>query len=228
MDKKYEYSVLFVEDEAILRKNYTLYLNMIFDTVYEASDGKEAYRIYKEKNVDILIVDISIPKLNGLELLEKIREQDHSTKAIVLTAHKEHNFLHQATRLKLTEYLLKPVSRVALKSAIDKAIEELRNFSTINIKNRVLADNYQWNYTHEELTCNGRVIPLTNKEKIVFSLFMENINTTISKDQLIYTIWDDYKESHEASLKTILAKLRKKLPPGLISNVHGVGYKICS
>ena len=228
VDKKYEYSILFVEDEVILRENYVLYLKMMFETVYEAGDGEEAYNIYKKNKIDILIVDINIPKLNGLELLEKIREHDHSSKAIVLTAHKEKDFLLQATRLKLTDYLLKPISRLALQTAIDKAIDELRNFSTITIKNKVLSDNYIWNYSNEELTCKDKTIHLTNKEKIVFSLFMNNINVTLSKDQFIYTIWDEYEECHEASLKTILAKLRKKLPSGMISNIHGIGYKIAT
>lgn len=225
-DKKYGYSILFVEDELVVRKNYVMYLEMMFESVYEATDGEEAYKIYKEKKPDILIVDINIPKLNGLELLQRIREHDHMTKAIVLTAHKDKDFLLQATSLKLTDYLVKPISRKALQHSLDKVMDELKNFTITATKNKILADGYIWNYNNQELSCNGKTIPLTNKEKMVLILFMNNLNSVLSKDDIIYNIWDEYLDTHEAALKTILKKLRKKLPKEMIKNIHGIGYKI--
>ncbi len=226
MDDKYAYSVLFIEDEVELRKNYVMYLEMLFESVYEAGDGEEAYQIYKEKKPDILIVDINIPKLNGLDLLEKIRENDPVVKAIVLTAHKDTDFLLQATSLKLTDYLVKPITRRALQSSLDKVLEELNSFTMFPIKTKVLSDGYMWNYTSEELICNGKIVSLTNKEKVTFNLFMNNLNHTLSIENIIYHVWDEYMEGHEDSLKTILKRLRRKLPKEMIKNIHGIGYKI--
>ena len=223
---KYGYSILFVEDEVQLRKNYVMYLKMMFETVYEASDGVEAYNIYKEKKPDILIVDINIPKLNGLELLQKIRKYDHTSKAIVLTAHKDKDFLLEAARLKLTDYLVKPISRKELQLSLDNVIAELKSFTTTAIKNQILKDGYIWNYDREELTCNGKRVHLTNKEKMLLILFMNNLNSILSADKIIYSIWNEYLESHDAALKTILVKLRKKLPKGMIKNLHSLGYKV--
>jgi len=125
MEELYPYKILFVEDEEATRKNYVTYLKMLFSEVYEAKDGEIAYQLYKEKKPDILILDVNIPKLNGLELLEKIRENDYTTKAIMFTAHSDQNFLLQAVSLQLTKYLVKPVSRQELKEALDLAISEL-------------------------------------------------------------------------------------------------------
>ncbi|MGB5793051.1 response regulator transcription factor [Poseidonibacter sp.] len=125
MEELYPYKILFVEDEEATRKNYVTYLKMLFSEVYEAKDGEIAYQLYKEKKPDILILDVNIPKLNGLELLEKIRENDYTTKAIMCTAHSDQNFLLQAVSLQLTKYLVKPVSRQELKEALDLAISEL-------------------------------------------------------------------------------------------------------
>lgn len=225
-DKKYGYNILFVEDEIQLRKDYVMYLKMMFDIVYEAGDGEEAYAIYKEKKIDILIVDINIPKLNGLELLAKIREDDYTVKAIVLTAHKDTDFLLQATRLKLTDYLVKPISRLALEKALDKVIFELKNFTTTPIKTKPLNDGYMWNYDNEELVCNGKTVELTNKEKILFSLFMTHLNAVLSVDTILYNVWDDDTEVNMTTLKTLLKNLRRKLPSEMIKNVHGIGYKI--
>ncbi len=225
-DDKHAYTVLFVEDEVKVRKNYVMYLEMIFDSVYEASDGEEAYTIYKEKKIDILIVDINIPKLNGLELLAKIREDDYIVKAIVLTAHKDTDFLLQATRLQLTDYLVKPISRLALKKALDKVISELENFTTTAIKTKSLKDGCIWNYDKEELVCNGKTVQLTNKEKILFSLFMSNLNAVLSVDSILYSVWNDNLEVNTDVFKTVLKNLRRKLPEGIIKNIHGIGYKI--
>ncbi|MBU3015393.1 response regulator [Poseidonibacter lekithochrous] len=223
---KYDYSILLIEDENILRKNYIIYLKTMFEFVYEATDGVEAYNIYKEKRPNILIIDINIPKINGLDLLQMIRQHDHTTKAIVLTAHKDKDFLLQATKLKLTDYLVKPISRRALKLSLEKVIDELTNFKITALKNKILKDGYIWNYDSEELTCNGKVIHLTNKEKLIFTLFMNNLNSVLSIDKIIYSVWDEYLKSHEDSLKTILKKLRRKLPNGIIINIHSIGYKI--
>lgn len=224
---KYGYTVLFIEDEVELRKNYVMYLEMMFEAVYEASDGEEGYRVYKEKKPDILIIDINIPKLNGLDLLKKIRKDDHRTKAIVLTAHRDKDFLLKATSLKLTEYLVKPISRSALQEALDRVMEELKNFTTIAIKNQILSDGYMWSYTKEELSCNGKIVNLTKKEQMVFKLFMDNANSVLSADTILYSAWDDNLDCSISTLKTLLKNLRRKLPNDLIKNVHGVGYKIC-
>ena len=225
---KYGYSILFVEDEIELRKNYVMYLQMIFETVYEAGDGEEAYGIYKEKKPDILIVDINIPKMNGLELIEQIRKHDHIVKTLVLTAHQDKKFLLKATSLKLTDYLLKPVTRKTLQQSLEKVIDELRSYRTIAIKHKLFNDGYIWNYDSDELTNNGKIIHLTNKETTVLKLFMNNLNSVLSVGKIIYTVWDEYVEGQEASLKTILMKLRRKLPKEMIKNIHGIGYKINS
>lgn len=227
-DEKYGYSILFVEDEVALRKNYVMYLKMVFESVYEAADGIEAYNIYKEKKPDILIVDINIPMLNGLDLVAKIREYDHMSKAIVLTAHKDKDFLLKATKLKLTDYLVKPVSREELYLSLMKVMDELKKFTTVTIRTQVFNDGYIWNYDSEELTCNGKTIHLTNKEKIIFILFMNNLNSALSIEKIIYSVWDEYIEGQEDAFKTILKKLRKKLPKGMILNIHSIGYKINS
>lgn len=225
-NEKYKYSILMIEDEVQLRKDYFMYLEMLFESVYEAEDGEEAYRIYKEKKPDILIVDIHIPKLNGLKLLEKIRQYNHTTKAIVLTAHKDTRSLLEATSLKLTDYLVKPVSRRSLEQSLMKVINELRNFKTSSIKNQIFDNGYMWDYENQELTRNGQRIILTHKEQMLFMLFISNLNSTLSVNTILYNVWNNNLETNVNSLKTLLKNLRRKLPKKMIENIHGVGYKM--
>ena len=125
MEQLYPYKILFIEDEQATRDNYIKYLKMFFREVYEADDGEKAYQIYKEKKPDIMIMDINIPKLNGLEILKKIRENDYTTKVVIITAHTDKKLLVEATALQLTKYLIKPVNRMALKEALELCIKEL-------------------------------------------------------------------------------------------------------
>ncbi len=225
-DEIKKFDILFVEDEKAIRDNYVRFLKRYFANVYEAEDGEIAYKIYQEKKPQILIVDLNIPKLNGLELLAKIRKIDHSVKAIMLTAHTESKYLLEATSLKLTKYLVKPVNRDTLKSALNLAISELSNFEVISKNLISLKNGYLWDLNNSELINNNVSILLTNKERKILCLFFKNINKTLSYDEIIMDVWYDYEEDKIDALKTIIKNLRKKLPKDTIQNVFAVGYKV--
>jgi len=226
MQEIYPYKILFVEDEEATRKNYVTYLKMLFSEVYEASDGEKAYQLYKEKKPDILILDVNIPKLNGLELLEKIRENDYTTKAIMFTAHSDKNFLLQAVSLQLTRYLVKPVSRKDLKEALDIAINELLKYSVTPIQKIDLKENYSWSMELKELKHHNTLIELTSKERILLSLLFSYKNRVFSYDDIFEYVWGYNEEISLNGLKNMIKRLRKKLPEDTIINVFNEGYKI--
>ncbi|MGB5919321.1 response regulator transcription factor [Arcobacter sp.] len=222
----YPYKVLFVEDEEIIRENYTTYLKMLFKEVYEAKDGEIALKLYKEKKPDIMIIDIHLPKLNGIELLKKIRENDHSTKAIMLTAHTDKTFLLDAAALKLTKYLVKPISRKELKDALNESIEELSNYDILPIKKINLKDNYIWNTELQELKNNSKLIELTSKEKKLLTILLSRKDKVFSYDEIFDYFWREEESFTLNSLKNLVKRLRKKLPEDTIINQFNEGYKI--
>ena len=226
MQGKYPYSILFVEDEKAIRENYVLYLDMFFDEVYQAEDAELAYEIYKQKKPNILIVDIHLPKLSGIDLLKKIRETDHATKSIILTAHADTNFLLEAASLKLTKYLIKPVSKDDLQDAIDLVLKELSSFDTLALKQIVLKEGYSWFYETQKLMCENEIIKLTKKEKILFSFLASDVNKVFSYEDIIYELWPTPDDGNIDALKTMIKNLRKKLPKDTVQNIFGVGYKI--
>lgn len=226
MENIYPYKILFVEDEQSIRENYVTYLKMFFSEVYEAEDGEKAYHIYKQKKPDIMIVDINIPKLSGLELLRKIRENDYNTKAIVLTAHTDKTFLLEATSLKLTRYLVKPVSRKDLKEALKITIDELLKYNILPIQKINLTDDYSWDFQLNELKHHNKNVELTNKEKIFLKLLFSHKNRVFTYDEIFEYIWQ-YEDSISIDgLKNMVKRLRKKLPENTILNVFNEGYKV--
>ncbi len=226
MSIKQDISVLYVEDEDQIRKKYVQYLKRFCSDIYEASDGEEAYEIYKEKRPNIILADINLPKLSGLNLVAKIRENDHNTKVIMLTAHSNVEYLMKATNLKLTSYLLKPVSRTDLKNALQSAIDELKNFQIFSKKLIYLKENCHWNPEAMELYMDNKLISLTKNEKLLTNLLTAQLNVTALYDDIIYDIWpDDFNDKFPA-LKTLVKGLRKKLPEESLENVRSIGYKI--
>ena len=225
-EEKYLYDILYIEDEQAIRENYTRYLKKYFQNVYEAEDGAEAYKIYQEKKPHILIIDINIPKLNGIDLLKKIRENDHTTKAIILTAHSETTYLLSASELKLTKYLIKPISREELKSSLKLVIQELSKFKTIPKQKIDIGEEFYWDYDLEELILKTAPVLLTNKEKKLLSFLFSNLNKTLDYEKIILEVWYDYDDDKIDALKTIIKNLRKKLPKDTIKNIYGSGYKI--
>ncbi len=226
MIKQEPYTILFIEDEDDTRENYVRYLKRYFIDVYEAIDGEEALKIYRDKKPNILIIDINLPKISGIELLQIIREKDHTTKALMLTAHSTTDFLLKASELKLTKYLLKPITRDELKDALNSTINELNRFNVIAKEIFVLKENYIWNYAQKRLLKDNIEIQLTIQESKILDLLFNNINKDISFQDMIIYIWSNFEKDKLNSLKIAIKRVRKKLPQDTIINVYGFGYKI--
>ncbi len=227
-DVVYPYKVLFVEDEKLIRQNYVSYLKMFFYEVYEAEDGEVGYKLYKEKKPDIIIVDINIPKLNGLELMKKIRQDDHNTKAIMLTAHADEEFLLEAASLKLVKYLKKPIARKELHETLLLSIKELQQYEVRLINHVELERGLIWEYDSKKLVHFKDEIALTPKERSFLELLCKNTNQTVEYDQISEHVWGYNEVGSVDSIKSLVKKLRRKLPNNFIENVFATGYKIAT
>ncbi len=229
MDSKYPYSILFIEDEDDIRKNYTVYLENYFKYVYEAKDGLEGYRVYKERRPDILIIDINIPHMKGIELLRKIRENDYQTKAIMLTAHTDLEYLLQTNSLKLIKYLLKPVKRAELKETLLLAIDEIQKYRIETLQTIELGNNYRWDCALSQLSFFHEIVELTNKEQRLLELLFSKRNKVFTYEEIFHYVWEYYSNenmNYMNALRSLMKNLRKKIPRELIGNYFGIGYKI--
>lgn len=223
MSDKYPYKILVVEDEEVARENFVIYLKMFYDHVYEACDGEEALKIYKEISPDIMLVDINIPKINGLDVIKEIRKKDLNVKIVVLTAHTDAAFLMEAVALKLTKYLFKPVNRKDLKDALDKCASEMKNFTITSNVIINFEEEYSYNLDLKELRKHNEIINITYKEQLFLELLVKNNNRLFTYEEILVAMYDD---ATQESLKNIVKRLRKKLPKDTIINVPTQGYKI--
>ena len=124
MNKKIK--VVFAEDEEETRHNIVSYINNRYNCeIIEACDGKEAWDAYVLHQPSLLITDLSMPEMDGLELIQKIRAVDKKLQIIVVTAHTEDDKLEIANSLNLIDYHVKPLKRNVLTSSLDKVVTRL-------------------------------------------------------------------------------------------------------
>jgi len=128
-------TLLYAEDDPQSRKNYAFVLEEYFSTVYIAKDGREALDLYHEKKPDVLLLDISMPLINGLDVAKTVRKENKDIPIIMLTAHSEQDMLMRAVNLKLEEYLLKPINDKRLTQSLEKAIKEIRDHPKVSVLN---------------------------------------------------------------------------------------------
>lgn len=220
------YDLLYVEDEIEVRPHYVTYLQRFFRHVYETGDAEEAFKIYQSKKPSILIIDINLPGKSGIEFLQEIRKSDQTVKAIMLTANSDVQTLLNATELKLTKYLVKPISRDELKAAIALAEEELSNYTIVANKVVKMKESFSWDKKKQMLFQGNESQHLTKKERELLTFLFSDTNRIFGVDEIMYELWYDSDVFGDNALKSLIKGLRKKLPQGSIKNIFGIGYKI--
>lgn len=214
--------VLYVEDDDVARENGIEYLENYFDHVYAASDAFEGLKLYREIRPDIIITDIQMPKLNGLEFIKQIRKENKETQIIVITAYSDTAYLLQAIELQLVKYLIKPVQEHAFKEALRLCVESIVNKDSNII---TLADDTFFDTYNQTLLSNGELVTLRTKEIQMLVLLLKYKNRYVTYSEIEHYVWRNSVMTADA-LKTLVKNLKAKLPPNLIVNLSGTGYKI--
>jgi len=214
--------VLYVEDDNIARENGIEYLENYFSSVYDAPDALQAMQLYNLHKPDIIITDIEMPKLNGLEFVKRIREHDDTTQIIITTAYSDKEYLLKAIELKLIKYLIKPIGEKEFDEAISICIDNIsqKQSNIVTFNKDTFFDTY-----NKTLIKNNDIIKLRTKELELLALLIKNKNRYVTYAEIENYIWYDSVMTKDA-LKTLIKNLKAKLPSDTISNLSGTGYKI--
>lgn len=123
--KKLKINVLYCEDDPVIREKFTKILTKKFKTLLVAKNGKEGYELYQELKPDLILSDIKMPEMDGLEMIEKIKKSDKSAKAIIMSAFSDPEYFLKAITIGVQSYLIKPVKTKRLFAAIDEIAEHI-------------------------------------------------------------------------------------------------------
>lgn len=124
-------SLLYVEDEVVLREKTASFFSKIFTDIDFAVDGVDALKKYHKKNYDLIITDILMPNMNGLELITKIRQENQKQEIIIITAYTEFSYLTESIKLGVTGYLIKPLNFLDTLTTIEQSLDKLQAFKDV-------------------------------------------------------------------------------------------------
>lgn len=227
--------VLLVEDEEDAREILEFYLDTIFDEVQIACDGQEGLEIYKKyyeenRSFDLVLTDIQMPNKDGLCMIDDITQINEEQKFIIVSAHKDEEYLFRSIGLNVISYFVKPLEvktvmqmlkKVKTKVLEDKALKQEVLDEVINLN-----QTYSYNTKTNLLYKGSELINLSKKEVLLMQALITNIKEIKTKEYLKEFIWNDTKTS-DATMRTVIKRVKDKVSDNdFIVSKKGLGYII--
>ena len=221
-NKLKDFKILFVEDEKKIREHLTNTLKYLVEEVREASSGIEGLHILDEFCPDIIITDLEMPEMNGIEFIKEIRKTDRNVCIIVLTAYTNTEYLLELIDMHIEHYIVKPMNFEKLLDVLQKCEQSISEQKNIQ---HLLPLDYSYDENKKILTYKNELIKLTKKEILFLELLFKNSFRIVSYDEINLHVWEESVMT-ESSIRSLVKNLRRKLPVDLIENLSGVGYKL--
>jgi len=221
-------TLLYIEDDRDIQSIYMAQLEELVENVVCAGDGQEGYEFYLLHKPDIILLDIHMPKLDGISLAKKIREVDNEVKIIITSSYADQDKLLAAIELSLVKYILKPIDPKVLQETVLKAKSEIvLEQKKEEQKLFLLDDNMIWNATNEKLLLAKEEVKLTKNERRLLTLISTSPNKVYTFFEIFdYLSHDDFYKEYDANqIRALVKLLRKKIPKNSIVNVYGEGYR---
>jgi len=217
-----KYSVLYAEDEHSVRKMYVDVLKNYFGTVYEACNGIEALDIYKKYKPDLLILDINMPIMSGLEVAQKLRNENDNCRIVILSAVLDTAILIKACELYLIKYLVKPIKTLQLDAVLTQVIIEL---DSLDIEKESVA-TMKFDSENMLIIDGVKEIKLSRKEFVLVQLLFKKHGDLISSFDIINTVWEnDFGRDYDPNkLRVLIYRLNKKLSSDIVLSSYNEGY----
>ena len=215
-DKK----VLYAEDEEGIRRNIADILDLFFMEVTAVDNGEAVLDEMALNYYDVLILDISMPKMDGLEAVQTIRKTNTRIPIIIVSAHSTQEYLWRAVELKITKYLIKPHTKEEIVSALELAALELAEHQN---KPVVFGHDRLYSPCKKSVFYHEKQIHLSPTESRLLEYFIRRKNCTIRFEEIYDYLWG-YEQPTKEALKSLIKDLRKKVGREPIQNVYGIGY----
>jgi DNA-binding response OmpR family regulator len=225
------YYVLVVDDEKEIRDAIEIYLKNEGVTVLKAKDGIEALEILQEQELHVIILDIMMPRLDGISATYKIREQKHIP-IIILSAKSEDTDKILGLQVGADDYVTKPFNPMELVARVKSQLRRYVTFDTFDKANKVINLNgLTLEQVSKEVTVHGEIVKLTPLEYKIVELLMTNAGRVFSIDEIYERVWKEPNYNAENTVAVHIRKIREKIEidpknPRFLKVVWGIGYKM--
>lgn len=225
-------NILVCDDNKEIVDAIEIYLQQEGYQIYKAYDGEQAIKVLKEMNIQLLIIDIMMPRLDGIHATLKIREFS-SVPIIFLSAKSEDTDKILGLNMGADDYITKPFNPLELVARVKSNLRRYTQLGSLNVENNAL---YQvgglcMNDDTKEVTVDGEPVKLTPIEYNILFLLVKNQGKVFSIDQIYENIWNEEAIGADNTVAVHIRHIREKIEinpkePRYLKVVWGVGYKV--
>ncbi len=223
--------VLLVEDEQTLAMIIKDTLKGQGFLIHTAADGEEGLHLFFDLRPDVLVADVMMPRMDGFEMVRRIRQTDRRTPVLFLTARSAVNDVVEGFELGANDYLKKPFGMQELIVRIKALMGRACTYTPSAESEQILYEigRYQLDTRRQLLLHEGTEQELSHREAEILRRLCQNRNSVVNMRDILLDLWGDDSFFNQRSLHVFITKLRHKLAKDehiRIINVRGVGYKL--
>ncbi len=220
--------ILLVDDEPLILKGLRFTLEQEGYEILTAADGEEALQVFFDQQVDLVLLDVMLPKLDGIQVCQRIRESSN-VPILMLTAKGEDMDKILGLEYGADDYMTKPFNILEVKARIKTVLRRAAQPSSNEEKKIITVHDMEVNIVNRSVTLGGREVRLTAKEFDLLQLFITNRGKVFSRETMLETVW---KYDYMGDARTVdvhIRRLREKIErntakPEFIFTKWGVGY----
>ena len=213
--------ILILEDDILFAQTLEDFLSEEGFEITLSHDGESASELFYEKEFDLLLLDVNVPKLSGFELLKSIRNNKEEIPTIFITSFKNKESIKEGFMSGGDDYLIKPIDLDELLLRIIALLKRANIY-----EKKIQIGEALYNIEKHQLSIENRDIILSNKVALLLELFISNPNKIITKEQIYNKLWNWDEEPSSASIRVYINELKKLLGKEKILNHKGVGYSL--
>jgi len=220
-------NILIIEDDKSINNLISSLLKDEY-TVYQAFTAKEGLSLVSSNTIDVIILDLGLPDLDGIDVIIKIRKS-MTTPIIVVSARNFESDIVKALDLGADDYLIKPFRNNELKSRVKIAIRHSISNNIINFDMTFKYMNFKIDYDKALVYVDNKLIPITSNEYRILAILTKNAGKVLTYDYILKAIWGPNAGESNSSLRVHMANIRRKIevnpadPQFIITHV-GIGY----
>ena len=214
--------ILLLEDDLLFGETL---VDLLEDDGFEVSyfpNGQDALDATFSSKFDAYLLDINVPLIDGVSLLDELRAADDNTPAIFLTSHKSKEMLEKGFLSGGDDYITKPFDSDELLLRLKALLKRSKKSAP------ELIGKLSHNKLHKTIYYDGNELDLSKKEYDLLVLFMANINENVTKELIYEELWSTSQSASDGAIRVYINRLKQLLPDMKIENIRGIGYKLVS
>ncbi|CQR56525.1 response regulator transcription factor [Paenibacillus sonchi] len=227
------YTILIADDELEIVELLQLYLEKEYN-ILQAQNGNEALKLMQSHTVDLAILDIMMPGMDGLQLLKRIRENDHFP-VLFLSAKSQYHDKILGLELGADDYISKPFNPLEIVARVGSMLRRVHEFDAPAVqekkKEQIVLGRLLLDRSSCQVEVDGEPVALTSTEYKILELLMEQPGRVFTRKKIYEAVWEDFYVYEDNSIMVHISNIRDKIErdskkPEYLKTIRGLGYKI--